>query len=65
MGSKILIYQETAIIRKVFHKKTISININEIEINKIVLFDKTSYGNEGSSKCYTGYLHKVKTFHHH
>ena len=42
---------------KVHFKKTTSININEIEINKIVLFNKTSYGNKGSFKHYIGYGH--------
>ena len=49
MGSKILSYGEAAIIKSVFHKETTSININKIEINRIVSFDKTSYG-------YNGYL---------
>ena len=50
-------YGETAIIKTAFHRKTTSININEIEINRIVLFDQTSYGNNGSSKRYIGYRH--------
>ena len=57
MGSKILSYGETAIIKSAFHKKTTSININEIEINRIVLFNKTSYSNKGSLKHYIGYRH--------
>ena len=54
MGSKILSYGETAIIKNAFHKKAASFN-NEIEINRIVLFDKASYGNKGSFKHYIGY----------
>ena len=57
MGSEILSYGETAIIKSAFHKKTTSININEIESNRIVLFNKTSYGNKGSFKHYIGYKH--------
>ena len=57
MGSKILSYGETAIIKSAFYKKTTSIKINEIEINRIVLFNKTSYGNKGSFKHYIGYRH--------
>ena len=57
MGSKILNYGKTAIIKSAFHKKTTSININEIKINRIVLFDKTSYGNKGSLKHCIGYRH--------
>ena len=48
-------YGETAIIKSAFNKKTTSININEIEINRIVLFDKTSHGNKGLFKHYIGY----------
>ena len=57
MGSKILSYGETAIIKNAFHRKTTSININEIKINRTVLFDKTSYGNKGSFKHDVGYSH--------
>ena len=55
MGSKILSYGETALIKSAFHKKATSININEIELNRIVLFDKISYGHKGSFKHYIGY----------
>ena len=34
-----------------------SININKIEINRIVLFNKTSYGNKGSFNHYIRYRH--------
>ena len=57
MGSNILSYGETAIIKSGFRKKTTSINFNEIEVNRIVLFNKTSYGNKGSLKHYIGYKH--------
>ena len=57
MGSKILSCGETAIVKSAFHKKTTSININEIKINRIVLFDITSYGNKGSLKRYIGCRH--------
>ena len=57
MGSKILSYGETAIIKSAFHKKTTSINIKEIEIKRIVLFNKTSYGNKVSFKHCIGYRH--------
>ena len=55
MESKILSFGETAIVKSAFHKEATSININEIKINKIVLFDKTSYGNKGSLKHHIGY----------
>ena len=51
MGLKVLSYGEACINKNAFHKKT-SINIDEVEVNKIMLFDKTSYGNKGSFKYY-------------
>ena len=62
MGSKILSYGETAIIKSAFHKKTTSINIDKIEINRIVLFNKTSYDNKGSLKHYIGHKHADGNF---
>ena len=50
------------LLKKHFTKKTTSVNINEIEINRIVLFGKNSYGNKGSSKRYIGYWHKGEAF---
>ena len=41
-----------------FQNNKSSTSINEVEINRIVLFDKTSYGNKGSFKRYIGYRHK-------
>ena len=41
-----------------FTKKTTSINIDEVEIDKITRLDKTSYGNKGSFKYHIGYRHK-------
>ena len=38
-----------------FHDNKSSININEVKINKTVLFDKTSCGSKGSFKHYIGY----------
>ena len=42
MGSRVLSCGETCIDKNAFHNNKSSININEIEINRIVLFDKTS-----------------------
>ena len=62
MESKILSCDETCIHKNVFHKETNLININEVDINKIMPFDKTSYGNKGFFKYYIGYIHKGKAF---
>ena len=58
MKPKVLGYGETCINKNEFHKITTSINIDEVDINKIILFDKTSYGNRDSFKYYIGYRHK-------
>ena len=44
--------------KNTFHKKTTSINIDEVESDKITLLHKTSYGNKGSFKYHIGYRHK-------
>ena len=53
-------YDETCINKNAFHKTTTSINIDEVDINKITLLDKTSYGNKGLFKYHIGYIHKNK-----
>ena len=62
MESKILSYDKTCIDKNEFHKETNSVNTDEVEIDKIMLFDKTSYGNKGLFKYYIGYIHKGKAF---
>ena len=62
MGSKTLCSGETCIDKNSFHSNKSLISIKRVEINKIVLFDKTSYGNKGSFKRYIGYKHKDGTF---
>ena len=62
MESKTLCSGETCIDKNAFHNNKSSINVNEIEINRIVLFDKTSYRNKGSFKRYIGYRLKDRTF---
>ena len=37
-------------------KKTAKFNINEVNTEKIVLSDKTTYGKHGANKCYIRYL---------
>ena len=61
MESKKICSGETHIDENAFHNSKSSININEIEINKIILFNKTSCGNKGSFKHYIGYRHKDET----
>ena len=54
MESKVFSYGKTYINKIAFHEETNSINNDEVEIDKIMLFDKTSYGNESSLYMYKG-----------
>ena len=58
MKPEVLRYGEICINKNEFHKITTSNNIDEVDINRIILFDKTSYGNRDSFKYYIGYRHK-------
>ena len=62
MGSKVLGFGETDINKNAFDNNKTSLSIDKVEINRIVLFDKTSCGNKGSFKYYIGYRHKDGTF---
>ena len=55
MKSRDLSCGETYIDKNSFHSNKSSISINEVEINRIVLFDKTSCGDKGT---------KMEPFHH-
>ena len=57
MKSKVLSYDETCINKNAFHKMTASINIDEVDINKITLLDKTSNDNKSSFKFHIGFRH--------
>ena len=61
MGSNVLSYGDIGINKNAFHKATTSISIDEIEVNRIMLFDKTLCCNKGSFKYYIGYRHKGGT----
>ena len=58
MKQKVLSCDKTCINKNAFYKTTTSLNIDEVDINKITLLDKTSYGNKGSFKYHIGYRHK-------
>ena len=53
-----------SIIKSVFHKNKKLININEVDITRISLSDKKSYGKD-SCKCFIGYGHVGKAFPYH
>ena len=62
MGSKVLGCGKIGTDKNAFHNNKTSISIDEVEIKKIVLSDKTSCGNKSSFKRYIGYRHKDGTF---
>ena len=57
MRSKTLNKDEICPDKKAFHNNKSSISIDKVEINRIVLLNKTSYGDKGSFKQYIGYRH--------
>ena len=57
MESKTLNKDEICTDKIAFHTNKFLISIDKVEINRIVLLNKTSYGNKGSFKHYIGYRH--------
>ena len=55
--SKTLNKDEICTDKKTFLNNKSSIRIDKVEINRIVLLNKTSYGTKGSFKHYIGYRH--------
>ena len=49
-----------------YHMHEKSININKVDIKRIVLSNKESFGDKGSHKYFVGYIYmKVMPFRHH
>ena len=57
MRLKTLNKDEICTDKKVFLNNKSSISIDKIEFNRILLLNKTSYGNKGLFKHYIGYRH--------
>ena len=62
MEQKTLVFGEDCINKNAFHKDKRPINIDEVDIKRIVLSSKHSYGNKGSFKYFIGYIHVGKVF---
>ena len=62
MKQMVLIFGEDCINKNGFHKDKRPINIDEVDIRRIVLSRINSYGNKGSFKYYIGYIHKGEVF---
>ena len=53
MKPKVLIFDKHCIVKNIFRRCKKQININDIDIKRIVLFKKDSYGNKGAfQNCY-------------
>ena len=62
MEQKALIFDEDCINKNAFHKNKRPINIDEVDIRRIVLSSKHSYGNKSSSKYFIGYINNGIAF---
>ena len=60
MEEKILIFGEKYVIKNKFHIYEKSIDIDKVDIKRILLSNKESYGNKGLYKYFIGYIHKSK-----
>ena len=56
MEQKILIFGKQCIDKTGFHKDKRPISIDKVDIDKIVIFSKDSYGRRGSFKYFIGYI---------
>ena len=56
MEQKALIFDKQCINRNAFHKNKRPINIDKVEIRRIVLSIKDSYSKKGSFTCFIGYI---------
>ena len=58
MEKKVLVFDEEGIIKNKFHIHEISVGIDKVDIKRIMLSKKESYGNKGSYKYFIGYIYK-------
>ena len=60
MKSRVLFCGEECINKNAFHKKIKPINIDNLEMKRITLFNKTSYSSNNLFKYYIGDMHEVE-----
>ena len=61
MEQEVVHFRENSIIKIAFHKNKKPININEVNIKRIALLGKKSYGKD-SFKYFIGYRHEGNVF---
>ena len=52
-----MVFGEEGIIKNKFHIYEISVSIDKVDIKRIMLSKKESYGNKGSYKYFIGYIY--------
>ena len=62
MEQKVLIFDKECIMKNVFHKNKKPISIDKVDIRKIVLPKKDSYGKKCSFKYFIGYINETDAF---
>ena len=62
MEKQALYSRESGITKNPFHKNKKPVNVNEVDIKRITLSNKKSYGNEDLFKTFTGFRHKGNAF---
>ena len=65
MEQKALTFGDDCINKNAFHKNERPINTDEVDIRRIVLSSKYSYGNNSSFKYFIGYINIGNIFQHH
>ena len=65
IGEKVLIFGEECIIKTKFHVYEKSINIDKVEIKRIVLSNKESYGKQVHINILLDLYIQTMPFHHH
>ena len=60
MEEKILIFGEKYINKNKFHMYEKPIDIDKVDIKRMVLSNKGSYGNKGLYKYFIGHIHEIK-----
>ena len=62
MEQKALVFGKQCINKNAFHKNQRRISIDKVEIRRIVLSKKDSYGKKGSFKYFIGYINEADAF---
>ena len=62
MEQKVLVLDKQCIDKNAFHKNKEPINIDKVDIRRIVLSKRHSYGKKASYKYFIGYINEADAF---